>query len=195
VISRGLFTTLDPLSRAITLSNHQKVVISDTVGFIRQLPHHLIEAFKATLEEVVEADLLVHVLDISSPKPKELYHSVRQVLDELGAGQKDTILALNKIDMIESRPQLEKLKRDYPDSVFISALKGENLKALLARIEEKLSFCVSEASLALPLGRMDLVDYIYREGKVRDIDYSGDEVRIKALLPNIVAKKLKSYFR
>lgn len=195
VISRGLFTTLDPLSRAITLSNHQKVVISDTVGFIRKLPHHLIEAFKATLEEVVEADLLVHVLDISSPKPNDFYHSVKKVLEELGAGQKETILALNKIDLIESKAQLEKLRRDYPDGVLISALKGENLQALLARIEEKLSFCVSEASLALPLGRMDLVDYIYREGKVKDIDYSGNKVHIKALLPSVVVKKLKSYIR
>ena len=193
LISWGLFTTLDPLARAITLSNHQKVILSDTVGFIRQLPAHLIEAFKATLEEVVQADLLIHILDISSPKAKDHYKSVLEVLRELGAAEKKTILALNKIDLIQEEGVIKRLVRDYPDGVPISALKRQNLEMFLKKVEEELSGYSSEIKLVLPLNRMDLVDFIYSQGKVKDITYSGKDIHVTALLPVVAAKKLKAY--
>lgn len=192
-VSKGLFTTLDPLLRAIVLSNHQKVVISDTVGFIRDLPHHLIEAFKATLEEVTQADLLIHVLDISSPKAQDHFYSVCQVLEELGASDKKIILALNKTDQMETEGQLERAVRDYPDGVPISALKHYNLDKLLKKMEESLSTFSCDVSLLVPLGKMELVRLIYREGKVRDIHYSQDGVRIEATLPVVSSDKLRKF--
>ncbi len=195
LISRGLFTTLDPLTRAINLSNHQKVLLSDTVGFIRELPHHLVDAFKATLEEVVEADILVHVLDISSPKAKEHYEAVLRVLEELGALRKEAILVFNKIDLLEDDEKIKRLIRDNPGSVAISALKSLNLDGLLKMIEESVSDFVSELELVLPINRMELVDFIYSEGKVIDVQYGEKEIRIKAILPSISAKKLKDYIR
>jgi GTP-binding protein HflX len=193
-VSQGLFTTLDPLTRAISLPNNQKVILADTVGFIRQLPHHLIEAFKATLEEVVEADLLVHVLDICSPKAKEHFEAVGAVLEELGAAGKTAVLAFNKIDLLENDEKLKRLVKDTPDSVAISALKRLHLDTLLKKIEEKLVGYSSEVDLVLPLNKMELVDFVYREGKVKEINYANDGVRIKAVLPVIAAKKLKEYF-
>ncbi len=192
-VSKGLFTTLDPILRSIILSNHQKVVISDTVGFIRDLPHHLIEAFKATLEEVTQADLLVHVLDISSPKAQDHFHSVRQVLEELGALNKKVILALNKIDQIELEGELKRAMRDYPDGVPISALKHYNLDKLLKKMEESLSTFSCDVRLLVPLGKMELVRLIYREGKVRDIRYGQDSVHIDATLPVVSADKLRKF--
>ncbi|MFH0940590.1 MAG: GTPase HflX [Candidatus Omnitrophota bacterium] len=192
-VSKGLFTTLDPLLRAIVLSNHQKVVISDTVGFIRDLPHHLIEAFKATLEEVTQADLLIHVLDISSPKAQDHFYSVCQVLEELGASDKKIILALNKTDQMETEGQLERAVRDYPDGVSISALKHYNLDKLLKKMEESLSTFCCDVKLFVPLGNMELVRLIYREGKVRDIHYSQDGVRIEATLPVVSSDKLRKF--
>lgn len=192
LVSRGLFTTLDPLTRAILLPNSQKVLISDTVGFIQHLPHHLVEAFKATLEEVVEADLLVHVLDVSSPKAKEHCASVLAVLKDLGAAEKTAITALNKIDLI-GEEKIPLLLRENPGSTAISALKQVGFDALLKKIEEKLTGYVSEVDLVLPLNRMELIDFIYREGKVKEIHYGTNAVRVRALLPQVVAKKLREY--
>ena len=195
LISKGLFTTLDPLSRQIFLFNNQKVILSDTVGFIRRLPHRLIEAFKATLEEVVDADLLIHVLDISSNRAREHYHAVQGVLKELGAAEKNIILALNKIDLMESPEALKRISADYPGSISLSALKKQNLEGLLKEIEERLSGYVSEVELDIPLKEMDVVNLIYREGQVLDIRYTSDRAKVKATVPAVIAKKLRKYFR
>jgi GTP-binding protein HflX len=192
-VSAGLFTTLDPLARSLPLPNHQKVVFSDTVGFIRDLPHRLIEAFKATLEEVVQADLLVHVLDISSPSVNEHYASVCQVLDEIGAQDKKTVLALNKIDLLEDEERVARFQKQYPGAVAISALHKRNLDELVGHIENSLQGYSLEIKMRLPLARMDLVDLIYSRGHVKDINYGQDGVCITALLPAIVAEKLKEF--
>ena len=194
-VSRGLFTTLDPLTRSIVLSNHQKVVLLDTVGFIRDLPHHLIEAFKATLEEVVEADLLVHVLDINAPAAQARFCAVLEVLNELGAADKNTVLALNKIDLIKDKERYLRFVKDYPEGVVISALMRQNLDHLLKKIEEKLSSYVVEVDLVFSLKDRKLVDFVYREGKVKNISYSSSSIRVQALLPSTVAVKLKGYAR
>lgn len=192
-VSRGLFTTLDPLTRAVQLSNNQKVVLSDTVGFIRDLPHHLVEAFKATLEEVVQADLLVHVLDISSPYAGEHYESVCEVLEELGAQDKRVVLALNKIDLLDDRERVERFEKRYPGAVAISALQKRNLDELVRHMERHLADYSLEVALLLPVSRMDLVDLVYSQGEVRDIVYGEDGIRVTALLPVIAAEKLKAY--
>lgn len=192
-VSKYLFTTLDPLSRSITLSNNQRVVLSDTVGFINDLPAHLIEAFKATLEEVVDADLLIHVLDVSDIRFYEHNKAVWDILEKLDIKDKPLITALNKIDNLDDQGWLEKYKNDFTDSVAISALKKENLPALLKLVEEKLEKMVAPVSLKLPLNRMDLVDLIYREGQVRSIKYTSNYINIQAILPSITASRLNSY--
>jgi len=129
-----LFSTLDPTARRFILPNNQRVVFVDTVGFLHNLPHHLIEAFKATLEEVTEADILIHILDASSPMIHELNDAVYEVLEELEISGKPIIVALNKIDKIEDKPMIERLKKDFDNAIPISALNKENLGELIERI-------------------------------------------------------------
>ncbi len=179
----GLFTTLDSLAREYVLPNHQKVVISDTVGFMQQLPHNLIEAFKATLEEVVEADLLLHVLDVSNPKFRNLYEAVNIVLKELGALEKPTITVLNKIDAVEDRSWFEAVYSRVHNPVVISAKTGENLDVLAHKILEDLSYMVAEVDVVIPITRMDLVSLAHREGEVYSIKYYNDKIHIRAALP------------
>lgn len=191
----SLFTTLDTLSRKLVLPNKQTVVLSDTVGFMYKLPHHLIESFKATLDEVKEADLLINVLDISHEKCREHNKAVYEVLKELEVSDKPVITALNKIDKLEDRGWLENLKMDFPNAVIISALNKENLAQLLEKIEKELSSLVSVVELLIPLNRMDIVDQIYKEGSIQKIDYTAEGVYISANLPDAVAKKLSHYYK
>jgi GTP-binding protein HflX len=192
-VSKYLFTTLDPLSRSAHLSNNQKVVFSDTVGFIDDLPTHLIEAFKATLEEVSGADLLVHVLDISDAKLYERNKVVWDILEKLNVANKPAITALNKIDKLQDKEWLEKYKHDFPEGVAISALTGENLAEFIKLIEFKLASMVTSVTLKLPINRMDLVDLIYNEGQVRTIAYAPESINIEAVLPSATSFKLKNY--
>jgi GTP-binding protein HflX len=191
LISQGLFTTLDPLSRAISLANNQRVVLSDTVGFIRDLPHHLVEAFKATLEEVVDADLLVHVLDIHSSRARDHYDSVLEVLTELQAFHKRTVVVLNKIDQVDEPGRIERFLRDMPNSVAVSALERVNLDGLLKKIEDNISDHQVSLEVVVPADKMGLVDYLYREGRVEKISYESDGVHVKAHLPQAAAEKFK----
>ena len=119
-----VFSTLDSVARRFTLPSKQKVLFSDTVGFLHKLPHHLIEAFKATLEEVKQADLLLHVLDISSPLVYEQNQAVHQVLKELRADDKPMVVALNKLDLLKDEFNLKRYLKDFQNSVAISALKS-----------------------------------------------------------------------
>ncbi len=179
----GLFTTLDSLARQYVLPNHQTVVVSDTVGFMQQLPHDLIEAFKATLEEVVEADLLIHVLDVSNPKFRSLYDAVNEVLQELGALEKPTITVLNKIDLIEDKSWFEGIYGRIHNPVVISAKTGENLDVLAHKILEDLLYMIAEVDVMIPIARMDLVSLAHREGEVLSVKYYNDKIHLRATLP------------
>lgn len=189
-VADSLFTTLDPLSRHFELANGERIVISDTVGFLNDLPHHLIEAFKATLEEVVQADLLIHVLDVSNPLLHEHARAVTAVLKELGAEEKAMVTALNKIDLLEDEPWLERLRSDFINPVFISAKLGKNLDQLLERIQGRFISRTVELEVEVSNTRMDLVDLFYKEGKVKDIQYLQKGIKAKIILPKIVADKL-----
>ncbi|HXE42849.1 MAG TPA: GTPase HflX, partial [Candidatus Baltobacteraceae bacterium] len=133
-----LFATLDPTTRRLKLPTNQNVLLTDTVGFIRKLPHGLVEAFKATLEEVVQADLLLHVVDISHPQAEEQIAAVNLVLNEIGAGEKSTIMVLNKVDKLTGRGALNRLKEKFPHAVEISAVTGEGVSHLLAELGTQL---------------------------------------------------------
>lgn len=187
----GLFTTLDPLARQALLPNHVKVVFSDTVGFMHALPHGLIEAFKATLEEVQEADLLLHVLDISHPAYRKFNDAVNAVLDELKILDKPMIMVLNKIDKLEDRHRLEELRKAMPFSVGISALKGENIQQLFLLIEDRLSQGLVEVDIVLPANRMDLVNMAHSQGQVREVEYLAEGIHLKACLPAKFAGSLE----
>ncbi len=178
ITSEKLFTTLDPLSKSLQLSNGQNIIISDTVGFLHDLPHHLIEAFKATLEEVTEADLLIHVLDVSDSRLYQHNQAVRSVLEELGANDKPVLVALNKVDLVEDRSWLEVSKNDFPGAILLSAKTGENLNQLIFKIEENFSGLMLNLKVIIPHQRMELVDFFYRKAKVNKIDYLQEGIRI-----------------
>ncbi len=189
----GLFTTLDSLSRQLVLPNHQKIVLSDTVGFLHELPHHLIESFKATLEETASADLLIHVLDVSHPKFRNLYDSVNQVLRELDAQEKPMITVLNKIDRLADKSFLAEIKLAFKNPVAISALSGENISGLLVEIADQLSSLMETIEVALPLDRMDLVNLAHKEGHVHAIAYDSDAARLSVSLPKKFAGLLQKF--
>ena len=179
----GLFTTLDSLSRQLVLPNHQKVVLSDTVGFMHNLPHHLIESFNATLEEIKEADLLLHVVDISHDNYKSLYGSVSDVLKELDSFDKPTIMVFNKVDLLEDASFLGNALCDFEHSVVISAKTHENMEDLVEEIREMLAKLFIEVNVNVPIKRMDLVNLAHEEGEVISIKYYSDKINIRALLP------------
>jgi len=190
-VSRGLFTTLDPLSRKVGLLNGQCVVLSDTVGFIRDLPPHLIEAFKATLEEVVGADLLLHVMDVSSPRLRDHAEAVEEVLETLGASGKRGIPVLNKMDLLEDQRVLKRVRHDWPYSVAVSALRKTHLDDLRQQVQEALADYFEEVSLVLPNEKRGLVDVLYREGRVQEIAYLEDGIHVRAELPYVAAQKFR----
>ncbi len=190
VIKDGLFTTLDPLSRQLVLPNRQIIILSDTVGFMHDLPHRLIEAFKATLEEITEADLLLHVLDISSSNFRFLYNSVRDVLRELDAEKIPTVTVLNKIDRISDREWLTDIEANFQNTVAVSATTGENLQLLLSKIEEMLVSYVVRVDVIIPIDRMDLVNLAHKEGMVKEIEYRNTNIHMIAMVPSRTAGRI-----
>ena len=193
VTRETLFTTLDSLARQFVLPNHQKIIISDTVGFMHELPHHLIEAFKATLEEVREADLLLHVIDVSHPHFHHLREAVEVVLKELEVSEKPTIVVFNKIDRLENRQGLDQFQGAQNPAVCISAKTGENIPLLIEKIGGMLSSMVEEINVDIPINRMDLVNLAHEEGQVCSIKYYADTVNIRAVVPTQVAGKFYKY--
>ena len=179
----SLFSTLDPLARRFTLPNKQKVLFSDTVGFLHRLPHHLIEAFKATLEEVKEADILLHVLDISSPLVYEQNEAVYEVLKELEAKGKPMIVALNKLDLLKNEFSLKRYLKDFKNSVAISALKGINIEQLLEQIGYQLANFMTEIEVFIPQDKMHLLNLIYRQGQVFKKEYRDNKLYLQARVP------------
>ncbi len=183
----GLFTTLDSLSRQTVLPNNRKVIFSDTVGFMHDLPHGLIEAFKATLEEVQQADLLLHVIDISNDNYKNLHEAVNRVLDELKLMDKLVILVLNKIDKLTDQTRLKSFNKITKNCIGISAAKGENIQMLLVKIEEMSDTNTVEIDVLLPPGRMDLVNMAHKQGRVHDMTFTAKGIRLKAAVSSKIA--------
>ncbi len=193
VVQDRLFSTLDPTARGFVLPNNQKVVFVDTVGFLHKLPHRLIEAFKATLEEVVEADILVHVLDSSSPMIYELSDAVHEVLKELEADDKPMITVLNKIDKLPDISVVNRLRKDFDNAIPISALKKENLEELIQRITMILFASLVYVRASIPQSEGKLLSQIYREASIVKKEFREDEVYIEADVPvrlkNILDKR------
>ena len=178
-----LFSTLDPTVRRCTLPNNQRIIFSDTVGFIYNLPHHLIESFKATLEEAVNADILLHVIDASHPKALECSREVGRVLEELGIGSKPVINILNKKDKIEDKIMLAGIKRHFANPIVISALKREGLKDLIDRLIRELSSLMTDIKITLSHKDMKKYNIIHEYGEVLKKEYRGDSIYIEARIP------------
>ncbi len=181
-VENSLFTTLDPLTRRMGLPSGGKAVVSDTVGFLYNLPHHLIDAFHATLEEVAEADLLICVLDASHPRVQEHSEAVSTVLKQLQCDEKPIIVVLNKTDLLDDKAWLNWLNERFPDSISISAKTGRNLEQLISRVEDFFHPQITEVLLSVPISRMDIVNSIYRHAKVKSTEFKAKTVRMKVSL-------------
>ncbi|MDA3941399.1 MAG: GTPase HflX [Spirochaetia bacterium] len=188
-----LFATLDPTTRKVTLPGGHKILLTDTVGFIRKLPHDLVDAFKSTLEETVLADFLIHVLDLSLPEVEEQYRITMEVLEELGAGDKPMILVFNKIDLNTNSTDSLGIELNNPDALYISTKTEEGLDSVFEKVEEFLNKDKKTISLLIPTDRYDLISMIHREGTVLEEDYQDSGSSIKARVPVKVYNKLKSY--
>jgi GTP-binding protein HflX len=183
VAENKLFATLDPTTRRLHLPTNQNVLLSDTVGFIRKLPHRLVEAFKATLEEVVEADLLLHVVDVSHPQAAEQIVAVDSVLEEIGAQGKPTIMVLNKIDRLLNKELLERYHARYSNAVALSATTGEGLPELLSELSTALRPVRELVELAVPHEAAAVIARLHTVGQVVERNYEGERARFKARIP------------
>ncbi len=187
----GLFTTLDSLSRQLVLPNHQKVVVSDTVGFMNELPHHLIESFKATLEEVREADILILVLDVSDVNFRLRYKAVCDVLKDMDAFEKTMITVLNKIDKVDDKGWVNDLGPKFENGVACSSAKNQNIEQLLEKITDLVAEFFVEINVTIPINRMDLVNLVHQEGEVFSIKYYNETINIRASVPVQIAGKFQ----
>ncbi|MBL9114753.1 MAG: GTPase HflX [Verrucomicrobiaceae bacterium] len=178
-----LFATLDTTTRRLELPDGQDVLLTDTVGFVRSLPHDLVQSFRATLEEALSADFLVHVLDVSDPRHPQFFKTTTEVLQELGAGEKRIVLVLNKIDLITDTEQQHQLASNFPDAVCVSTHTGEGVDQLLNRLHSMLLDRVCRLTLLLPMNRMDLVNLAHTEGKVLAEKYTQHGVELQVVLP------------
>ena len=188
-----LFATLDPTSRRCPLPSGQPLVITDTVGFVRNLPHRLVDAFKATLEEAVVSNFLVHVLDINSPEIEAHAETTLSVLRGLGADEKNIITVFNKVDDLWDEDTRLSLSFRYPDAYFVSAHSGEGISALLERMEAIVESDFSQLRLLIPHDRYDLVARLHREGGVRKEEARDDGTYIVGSVPERMLTSLEPY--
>jgi GTP-binding protein HflX len=178
VVEDRLFSTLDPTARRLRLPNRAPVVLTDTVGFIRKLPHGLVEAFQSTLEQVASADLLVHVVDASRSDPDVDVSAVDEVLGEIGATEVPRVLALNKLDLVDAAERARLIQR-FPDAVAISAVTGEGIDDLLARIAAFIERRAVEVEALVPYSEGTLVARLHDAGRVISSEHEQDGVRLR----------------
>ncbi|HLF20565.1 MAG TPA: GTPase HflX, partial [Bacteroidota bacterium] len=182
-VENRLFATLDPTTRLVPLTSGMDILITDTVGFIRKLPHHLIASFKSTLEEITEADFLLHVVDISSGHFDDQIRVVRQTLDEIHGDDKPTLIVFNKIDRLVDRGIVPGLAKDYPHSVFISASRGINILGLKESLVRLLHDEFVENELKVSQQHQKLISRLYEEGEILEVKYENNSVLMRIRLP------------
>jgi len=183
LVEDKLFATLDPTTRRVELPGGRVVLFTDTVGFIQKLPAHLVAAFRATLEETTEADLLLHVLDITHPQALRQAQAVLETLEDIGAAGKPMVTALNKVDRLSRPDTALQLAMDLPNSVPISALTGYGLERLLQTVEEILEAEMVPVEVLLPFRRGDLVRMVHEQGRVEREEHTAHGTRIVAKVP------------
>lgn len=188
-----MFATLDPTTRRLRLPTNQNVLLTDTVGFIRKLPHRLVESFKATLEEVVRAELLLHVVDLSHPQAESQILAVNGVLEEIGAAGKPTLMVFNKIDRFENRELLNQYLERFPGAVGISAKTGEGIAELMVELGVMLRPVREFLDLSIPHEASAVVARLHAVAQVVERDYSGDHARFKARIPPHLRSEFAAY--
>jgi len=199
MVADQLFATLDPTTRRVDLPSGQIVLFTDTVGFIQKLPTALIAAFRATLEEVTEADILLHVVDLSHPNMDEQVAAVEEVLEELGAGDKTVITALNKVDQLDltdpaHAAHLQRALADYPNAVAISALQRQGLDELLVRLDETLRYKMAPVDVLIPYAQGELVALIHEHGVVESEEHTATGTHVVGRLPVELAGPYSEYW-
>jgi len=193
VAENKLFATLDPTTRSLMLPNKQRVLLTDTVGFLRKLPHTLIESFKATLEEVSEADLLIHIVDLSHARVDDQIEAVEAVVKELDAHGKQTLIVFNKIDNLANRELIDTYLRRFPGSVAISARTGEGVNKLVQALQDALSAWRLRSHFKIPASESALIAEIHRVGHVLELKYEDNDAIIVAHVPPELGQKLAKF--
>ena len=188
-----MFATLDPTTRRLRLPTNQNVLLTDTVGFIRKLPHRLVESFKATLEEVVQAELLLHVVDLSHPQLDGQILAVNSVLEEIGAVGKPTLMVFNKIDRFETRELLNLQLERFPGAVGISAKTGEGVPELMAELGAVLRPVREFVDLSIPHENSSVIARLHAVAQVIERDYGGETARFKARIPPHLRSEFAAY--
>jgi GTP-binding protein HflX len=191
LVEDRLFATLDATTRRLQLPGGETVLVTDTVGFITKLPTQLVEAFKSTLEVVVDADLLIHVVDASAPDPEENIFAVDQVLQEIGAGAVPQLLVANKLDA--GPDGAKRLLVDHPGSVAISARTGEAVDDLLRTVGDRLRGLSVITELVVPFDRGDVLASLHREGEVLVETATDDGMRVRARLDDASVSRLREF--
>ncbi len=194
LVENALFATLDPTTRRAESTDGRVYTLTDTVGFVRHLPHVLVEAFRSTREESVLADLLLHVVDGSDPDPEGQIKAVRTVLAEIGAGNVAEQLVINKIDRADATT-LAGLRTRYPDAVFVSARTGEGIDDLTRRVEERLPRPAVEVNALVPYARGDLIDKIHTSGEIMTLEHTADGTAVTARVNRGLAGELAPFTR
>jgi GTPase len=192
LVENALFATLDPTVRRCRTADGRVYTLADTVGFVRHLPHELIEAFRSTLEEVAEADLILHVVDASDPDPVAQVSAVRTVLADVEAGSVPEQIVLNKVDAADAEA-LDRLRASFPDAILISARTGEGLDKLRALVADRLPRPSIELELLLPYDRGDLVARVHTEGEVLSSAHTEAGTRMRVRVLGDIAPLLTPY--
>lgn len=188
-----LFATLDPTTRRVVLPDGWAILLTDTVGFIRNLPTNLVAAFRATLEETIEADFLIHVVDASHPYREAQREAVMEVLYDLGAADKPTITVFNKADLIKDQYELRNLVAETPNSVYLSARTAEGIPQLIERVVSTMEGLLVSVTLNVPYDRSDLVAQCYEYGRVHKADYREGGIYVEARITHDLAGRVSRY--
>ncbi len=188
-----LFATLDSTTRKVSLPKNQNILLSDTVGFIKKLPHQLVAAFKATLEEITEANLLLHIVDISHPEAEAQIDAVDKVLTELDADDIPMVMVFNKIDQLDSEEQMHILRTRYPEAVPISAQRGDGISDLMNLLADRFASHGATVYLSIPYTEGKTLDLLYKHGTVVDTDYADNAIHVEARLPSRYLKSVSQF--
>lgn len=194
-VENKLFSTLDTTTRKFTLPNQQEILLIDTVGFIRKLPHLLVAAFRSTLEEALQADILLHIVDVSHPQAEAQAEASTQVLKELTAQDKPVITVLNKIDQCQDLALIQRMRLKYPFTVTISALKGQGFDELTSLMLKQLEGKRREVTLLIPQSEYGVATEIMRSGKILKKEYDGDDIILTAQVSIPSLGRLQKYIQ
>lgn len=193
LVEDKLFATLDPTTRVVDLPGKQQLLMSDTVGFIRKLPHNLVEAFKSTLEAALVSDFIIHVLDVSSSSVEDHWKTTMELLRELNASKKPVITVYNKLDKLDNMVVRARLRAQRPEAVFISVKEGIGIEELKSKIIRQVTKDLTRLHLSIPAGNFDMISKLYKSGKVLAIKYEHDFAHVTARIPSEKIDNFKDF--